>query len=85
MGHQSTIDAGNDVVSFLKAQHQRVKGFFSKVLSAKGEAREDAFFALRRLMAIHVAIRHASPTHHTRARSAAPARLSLSAPRDRPW
>jgi len=55
------------------------------VLSAKGEAREDAFFALRRLMAIHVAIRHASPTHHTRARSAAPARLSLSAPRDRPW
>ncbi len=53
MGQQSTIDSGNDVVSFLKAQHQRVKGLFSRVLSSKGEAREEAFFALRRLMAIH--------------------------------
>jgi hemerythrin superfamily protein len=49
----TSIKAGKDVVSFLKEQHQRIKMLFERVLEAKGEQREKAFFELRRLLAVH--------------------------------
>jgi hemerythrin superfamily protein len=42
-----------DVVSFLKQQHEQIKSLFQKVLDANGDAREEAFVALRRLLAVH--------------------------------
>jgi len=47
------IKTGTDVVSFLKGQHQEVKALFEAVISASGKEREQAFFRLRRLMAVH--------------------------------
>jgi hemerythrin superfamily protein len=47
------ITTGNDVVSFLKEQHQQVKGLLEKVTSARGEARAQAFYTLRRTLAVH--------------------------------
>lgn len=47
------IQSGTDVVSFLKGQHEQVKTMFETVLSAQGEAREKAFYALRRMLAVH--------------------------------
>ena len=47
------IDSGIDVVSFLKEQHDQVKTMFKNVASSKGDTRAQAFYALRRLLAIH--------------------------------
>jgi hemerythrin superfamily protein len=47
------ISNGLDVVAFLKEQHQQIKALFSEVRSTRGEQRRDAFFALRRLLAVH--------------------------------
>jgi hemerythrin superfamily protein len=47
------ITNGRDVVSFLKAQHQQVKGLLSEVLDTTGDERARAFYALRRMLAIH--------------------------------
>jgi hypothetical protein len=47
------IGSGNDVVSFLKMQHQQIKEMFEDVISARGEEREKKFYALRRLLAVH--------------------------------
>ncbi|HEX3598456.1 MAG TPA: hemerythrin domain-containing protein [Polyangiaceae bacterium] len=47
------IQSTNDVVSFLKGQHQQVKRLFEKVLSAAGKDREEAFYTLRRMLAVH--------------------------------
>jgi len=47
------LDSARDVVEFLKAQHNQIKELFGQVLSAQGTAREDAFVALRRLLAVH--------------------------------
>jgi Hemerythrin HHE cation binding domain len=47
------IESGRDVVGFLKNQHQLVKSMFDEVLAAHGEQREKAFYALRRLLAVH--------------------------------
>src|SRR4051794_6725501 len=47
------ISNGLDVVAFLKEQHQQIKSLFSEVRSASGEQRREAFFALRRLLAVH--------------------------------
>src|SRR5438445_5096755 len=47
------INTGNDVVSFLKAQHRRIDTMFERVLAARGDDRAKAFFALRRLLAVH--------------------------------
>jgi len=44
---------GIDVVSFLKEQHEQIKQLFSEVRGAAGKPREEAFFALRRLLAVH--------------------------------
>jgi hemerythrin superfamily protein len=47
------LASGSDVVGFLKGQHNEVKQLFADVKSAQGEAREKAFYALRRLLAVH--------------------------------
>lgn len=47
------ISNGLDVVAFLKEQHQQIKTLFSEVRATQGQARHDAFFALRRLLAVH--------------------------------
>jgi hemerythrin superfamily protein len=48
-----TMSSGIDVVSFLKEQHQQIREGFTLVRAATGEAREQAFFSLRRLLAVH--------------------------------
>ena len=53
MGQQIKLGNGTDVITYLKSQHQQVKALFGKVISAEGKQREEAFFDLRRLMAIH--------------------------------
>ena len=53
MGTKSSIATGKDVVAFLKSQHEQIAGMFEKVFSATGKARTEAFFELRRLMAVH--------------------------------
>src|SRR5689334_12104205 len=50
---QTRVDSAHDVVEFLKAQHQQVKALFATVTSASGSEREQAFFELRRLLAVH--------------------------------
>lgn len=47
------IQSGTDVVSFLKEQHQQIREAFTEVQSASGPQRETAFYALRRLLAVH--------------------------------
>lgn len=47
------ISSGTDVVGFLKEQHQQIKAMFADVIAARGEARQKAFIALRRLLAVH--------------------------------
>ena len=49
----TTIKTGDDVVSFLKDQHERIKRLFGQVLAATGAQRQEAFQQLRRLMAVH--------------------------------
>lgn len=47
------IVSAEDVVSFLKAQHEAIKVLFQRVESARGDQREAEFVALRRILAIH--------------------------------
>ena len=47
------ISSGTDVVAFLKEQHEQIKAGFQRVQSTTGEDRETAFYALRRLLAVH--------------------------------
>jgi hemerythrin superfamily protein len=47
------INTGQDVVAFLKSQHEEIKALFTQVADSSGEARQDAFVALRRLLAVH--------------------------------
>jgi len=49
------IRSTEDVVQFLVGQHQQIKTLFREVLAQSGQAREEAFFELRRLLAIHEA------------------------------
>jgi hemerythrin superfamily protein len=49
----ATMSSGNDIVAYLKAQHQQIKMLFGEVTAAHGEQRARAFFALRRLLAVH--------------------------------
>ena len=50
----ATIDSGKDAIDFLVAQHNRIRGYFDTVLSAQNAtAREEAFFEMRRLLAVH--------------------------------
>lgn len=47
------IKTGTDVVSFLEEQHEQIREAFTEVQAASGKERETAFFALRRLLAVH--------------------------------
>jgi hemerythrin superfamily protein len=47
------ITSGNDVVTFLKEQHQQIKGMFKDVIASRGEERSRSFYALRRTLAVH--------------------------------
>lgn len=47
------IDTGADVVAFLKGQHQEIRALFNQVDATEGDEREEAFYALRRLLAVH--------------------------------
>jgi hypothetical protein len=47
------ISNGSDVVSFLKEQHQQIKGMLEDVLRTSGEQRAKSFVALRRMLAVH--------------------------------
>jgi hemerythrin superfamily protein len=54
MGTQkTTIRNGEDVIGFLKAQHEQIAVLFETVAQASGKERAQAFFALRRLLAVH--------------------------------
>jgi hemerythrin superfamily protein len=44
---------GIDVVSFLKEQHEEIKQLFHTVQKSNGAEREQAFYSLRRLLAVH--------------------------------
>jgi hemerythrin superfamily protein len=47
------ISSGMDLVQFLEEQHDQIEAGFNTVLQSRGEDRKSAFFALRRLLAVH--------------------------------
>ena len=47
------ISDGTDVVAFLEEQHAQIKAAFQHVQATTGADRETAFYALRRLLAVH--------------------------------
>jgi hemerythrin superfamily protein len=53
MGRNIKIDTAQDVVEFLKSQHEEIKGLFVQVAAAHGEQRKEIFTQLRRLLAVH--------------------------------
>ncbi len=51
---ETFVQSSDDVVKFLKDQHNLIKDLFEEVLSASGsKAREKAFVELRKLLAVH--------------------------------
>ena len=51
---ETFVQSTDDVVKFLKGQHDLIKDMFDEVLSASSdEAREKAFIDLRQLLAVH--------------------------------
>jgi hemerythrin superfamily protein len=51
---ETFVQSTDDVVKFLRDQHNLIKDMFEEVLSATStEAREKAFFELRKLLAVH--------------------------------
>jgi hypothetical protein len=51
---ETFVESTDDVVKFLKGQHDLIKDMFEEVLSASStEAREKAFTSLRQLLAVH--------------------------------
>jgi hemerythrin superfamily protein len=50
---QTHVESAQDVVSFLKGQHEQIKQLFGQVIAAQGSQREQAFLELRRLLAVH--------------------------------
>jgi hemerythrin superfamily protein len=49
----TAVNSAEDVVAFLKQQHEQVKSLFAQVESSRGEQRQEAFTHLRRLLAVH--------------------------------
>jgi hemerythrin superfamily protein len=47
------ITGGEDVVAFLKSQHQQIRELFERVRTTSGPDREHVFTDLRRLLAVH--------------------------------
>jgi hemerythrin superfamily protein len=55
-GHQTTratTTPGDDVIEVLLNQHQEIKRLFRAVHDGKGQERDDAFNALRAMLAVH--------------------------------
>jgi len=50
---ETRMDHAEDVVSFLKSQHEEIKARFQQVLTLSGDQRQSAFDDLRRLLAVH--------------------------------
>ena len=51
---ETFVQSTDDVVKFLRDQHNLIKDLFDEVLSASGtDAREKAFTKLRQLLAVH--------------------------------
>ena len=51
---ETFVQSTDDVVKFLKDQHNLIKDMFEEVLSASStEAREKSFTSLRQLLAVH--------------------------------
>lgn len=50
---QPTLNSAQDVVTLLTQQHEQIKALFKQVLSSSGEQREQSFFELRKLLAVH--------------------------------
>ena len=48
-----TLDNAQDVIDFIRSQHEQIKALFDRVLAGRSESRAKAFFELRRLMAVH--------------------------------
>jgi hemerythrin superfamily protein len=53
MSQSTAINHAADVVSFLKNQHEEIKTCFAKVSGASGDAKQQEFDHLRRLLAVH--------------------------------
>jgi hemerythrin superfamily protein len=49
------ISSGDDVVIFLKEQHQQVKELFARALTTTGNQRKNTFMELQRALALHEA------------------------------
>jgi hemerythrin superfamily protein len=49
----TAVNSAEDVVTFLKQQHEEIKSLFARVESARGDERQEAFTDLRRLLAVH--------------------------------
>ena len=47
------MSASVDVIAFLKEQHEQIKELFARVKATEGQAKQEAFYSLRRLLAIH--------------------------------
>lgn len=50
---QGTTSEPGDVIAFLRLQHQEIETLLNKVSLTRGSERQNAFFELRRLLAIH--------------------------------
>ena len=49
----SELKSGQDVVDFLTSQHEQIKALFAEVSHSNGNAKQEAFDRLRRLLAVH--------------------------------
>lgn len=67
---QPTLNSAQDVIALLKQQHQQIKSLFAEVLGSAGEAREESFYELRKLLAVHEAAEE--QVVHPKAKSAIP-------------
>lgn len=47
------VNTAEDVVTFLRGQHEQIREMFAEVRASAGAAREEKFVALRRLLAVH--------------------------------
>jgi hemerythrin superfamily protein len=55
MNDHSNRSSSEDVIGFLKAQHQEIKSLFDQVISQSGSERLNSFAHLKRLMSVHEA------------------------------
>jgi hemerythrin superfamily protein len=46
-------DGGDDAIALLVGQHKQIEQLFAETLQRSGDERADAFFKLRRLLAVH--------------------------------